>query len=434
MEIKQLKDYTLKPSVDGTEDILIQDNGVTKRVKTETILDAVDFSNYPTTQEMNTELNKKANQTYVNTELNKKANKTDVSKTITETVENIETKLLKKADTTDVNVELDLKANKTELHSHTNKTVLDGITSTNITNWNTAYNHSQTEHAPSNANKNVQVDWNNTDVNSDAYIKNKPNIPSKVSELINDSGFINEIPSEYITETELVAKNYATKTEIESQSFATESYVDDQILQAQLGAGVDLSSLISVSSNIVSDCNEWLTNGYTKTNNSTLNLPSECTDNSVYGILFFVTEDETQGTGIQMYFPVDGEYKGRMFVRSLKNMKQSGNEVIGLWSLIPTMDDVKKDELITNNVSNQTLTLTTDKYQTATLSNGDSIVLPSVTNFTEIHLFFKASSDLTLTIHSCKWQTVPNIKSNRTYEMIFTYVVDEWLGGIVEYE
>lgn len=32
--------------------------------------------------------------------------------------------------------ELDLKADKTELHSHINKTVLDGITSTNVDNWN----------------------------------------------------------------------------------------------------------------------------------------------------------------------------------------------------------------------------------------------------------------------------------------------------------
>ena len=32
--------------------------------------------------------------------------------------------------------ELGLKADKTELHSHINKTVLDGITSTNVDNWN----------------------------------------------------------------------------------------------------------------------------------------------------------------------------------------------------------------------------------------------------------------------------------------------------------
>ena len=56
-----------------------------------------------------------------------------------------------------------------------------------------AYEHSQTAHAPSNAQQNVQSDWNAT--SGDAFIKNKPKIPTKVGELTND-------------------KDYATKTEV----------------------------------------------------------------------------------------------------------------------------------------------------------------------------------------------------------------------------
>lgn len=41
----------------------------------------------------------------------------------------------------------------------------------------------------SGAEANVQADWSITDSESDAYIKNKPVIPTKTSELINDSGF-----------------------------------------------------------------------------------------------------------------------------------------------------------------------------------------------------------------------------------------------------
>lgn len=37
-----------------------------------------------------------------------------------------------------------------------------------------AYEHSQAAHAPANAQKNVQPDWNVTDTTDDAYIKNKP--------------------------------------------------------------------------------------------------------------------------------------------------------------------------------------------------------------------------------------------------------------------
>lgn len=37
---------------------------------------------------------------------------------------------------------------------------------------------------------NVQSDWNVTDTTSDAFIKNKPSIPTKTSDITNDSGFI----------------------------------------------------------------------------------------------------------------------------------------------------------------------------------------------------------------------------------------------------
>lgn len=40
------------------------------------------------------------------------------------------------------------------------------------------------------ANVNVQVDWNEQDSSKDEFIKNKPSIPTKTSDLTNDSGFI----------------------------------------------------------------------------------------------------------------------------------------------------------------------------------------------------------------------------------------------------
>lgn len=42
-------------------------------------------------------------------------------------------------------------------------------------------------------------------------LSNKPTIPTKTSQLTNDSNFLTEIPSEYVTETELNAKGYLTE-------------------------------------------------------------------------------------------------------------------------------------------------------------------------------------------------------------------------------
>lgn len=92
------------------------------------------------------------------------------------------------------------------------------------------------------------------------------------------------------------------------------------------------------------------------------------------------------------------------------------------------------DTLVTTNISGTTLSLTTDKYQTATVVDGTEITLPAVTSFREIHLFFNTTTDLTLILPSCKWQNgnTPTISANKTYEFIFTYTT-EWLGGVIEY-
>ena len=68
-----------------------------------------------------------------------------------------------------------------EMQVINNKDIIDQITQENINSWN---------------NKSTfDGNYNN--------LTNKPNIPTKVSNLQNDSGFITEIPNEYITETEL---------------------------------------------------------------------------------------------------------------------------------------------------------------------------------------------------------------------------------------
>ena len=211
-----------------------------------------------------------------------------------------------------------------------------------------------------------------------------PTVPTKISQLTNDSNFITSIPSEYITDSELNAKSYAT-----------ENYVTNAINNAQLGGGdsssVDLSvyalktelhnhtnkTVIDAITNdnltkwnkslpfedsYVADANAWLTNGYTKTSTSTTNLPSLCTGSDRWGVLFFIAENATNGTGTQVYYPIDGTYVGRVFVRSIKNRNPNGN-----WTVLSTFDGDY------NNLTNKPTIPTVTNDLTNTLkSNYDS--------------------------------------------------------------
>ena len=61
-----------------------------------------------------------------------------------------------------------------------------------------------------------------------SQITDFPSIPSKVSQLTNDSGFISSIPSEYVTDAELNAKGYLTEHQ-DISGKADVSYVDNKI-------------------------------------------------------------------------------------------------------------------------------------------------------------------------------------------------------------
>ena len=51
-------------------------------------------------------------------------------------------------------------------------------------------------------------------------------VPTKVSQLTNDSGFLTSVPSEYITETELNAKGYQNATQV-NNAITSKGYITD---------------------------------------------------------------------------------------------------------------------------------------------------------------------------------------------------------------
>ena len=113
---------------------------------------------------------------------------------------------LKNYDDTEIKNTLNNKANVSDLHSHENKTVLDDITSDKVN------------------------EWNNKSTFSGNYndLTNKPTIPTKTSQLTNDSG--------YLTQHQDLS-DYAKKSDLEVK--ADKSYVDSAI------ESVDVSSQLT---------------------------------------------------------------------------------------------------------------------------------------------------------------------------------------------
>ena len=97
-------------------------------------------------------------------------------------------------DDTTVHINSTERANFTDAynkrHTHSNKPIIDGITSTLVDNWNSAKTHADSAHAPSNAEANVieTVKVNGSALTSSSKAVNVT-VPTKVSQLTNDSGY-----------------------------------------------------------------------------------------------------------------------------------------------------------------------------------------------------------------------------------------------------
>lgn len=199
MASKQIKDFDLKESIDGLEDLLIQDSdGVTKRIKTSKLMDKIDLSNYYTKAEVDDLL--------ANTDLS--VDMADYYNKAT-----IDSLLAKKANATHTHSYNDL-TNKPTIPSvsglATKKELTDGLATKSGTTHNHDTLYSKLDHT--------------------------------------HSQYLTSIPSEYVTETELntqLAKK-ANVSDIPSlDGYATETYVQAKIAEASLGGGegVDLSGL-----------------------------------------------------------------------------------------------------------------------------------------------------------------------------------------------
>lgn len=103
-------------------------------------------------------------------------------------------------------------------YTDADKAIVDGVTTAlsgkvdknGTDSLMTADEHTKLSGIAAGAEVNVQSDWNEADSSSDAYIAHKPNIPTKTSDLTNDSGFIANTVDNLV--------NYYTKSQTYTQS------------------------------------------------------------------------------------------------------------------------------------------------------------------------------------------------------------------------
>lgn len=111
-------------------------------------------------------------------------------------------------------------------------------------------------------------------------------------------------------------------------------------------------AILYESDEAITDCNEWLTNGYAKTSTATSNLPPQCTGNDRWGVIFFIAENVEMGTGTQMYYPIDGDNKGRVFTRSLTRMAPGqGSPIEGEWYRLVIDEDISALEATVDSLN-----------------------------------------------------------------------------------
>lgn len=127
---------------------------------------------------------------------------------------------------------------QTASHSHANKEILDAITATFTTElktqYDTSYQHSQSAHAPVNAQENIieEIKVNGTKQNpNEKSVDIK--VPTKVSDLNNDSGFVST-DTKYTLETPTSAGNGTAKITLKGN----DSTSDDVVIKGSGAATV----------------------------------------------------------------------------------------------------------------------------------------------------------------------------------------------------
>ena len=96
-----------------------------------------------------------------------------------------------------------------------------------------------------------------------------------------------------------------------------------------------------------------------------------------------------------------------------------------------------ENKIVTVTPVDNKITLTLDKYQKANALNNAEIILPEVTDFTELHLFFDrdmSNDEMSIILpDNCRWRVDSNLQSSTSFELIAIYNTVHWFVNIVAY-
>lgn len=293
---------------------------------------------------------------------------------------------------------------------------------------------------------NVQSDWNEADNTADDYIKNKPTIPTKTSDLNNDSGFLD---SSDITVTQVQTTGTKIAT-IDVDGNSTDIYAPTGGGSYTEGDGIDITSnTISVDTtfteaqartNIASgDTFATILGKIKKWFSDIPNLFVNKTGDSMTGHLTMEGKDVILGTtglgsndsGDLVYLYGNGNEKMRIWAEDTYNdgvgpiyrvYKSDGTQLY--WGRLATLAEV--DGRVSKNGDTMTGTLTIDNGYQLAMSNGTKatrILKPPVgAGGSNDVIVYAPDKNGTLAIDSDipKWRTIilgtPTVSGNkRTY-------------------
>lgn len=225
------------------------------------------------------------------------------------------------------------------------------------------------------AQKNVQSDWNAT--SGDAFILNKPTIPTKTSQLTNDSNFLTEIP-------------IASGTKVGGIKVSTNS-----------GYSISNTGLFEL-------------NSATSTSKGIVSIGTGLTVNSGKVTLNTATSSNLGGVIV----PNNGTI----------SVDTSGNISVSDKVALKTDLDSKQDAITYSSSSSSSVTLTANSLiDLGTRSSAITVLLPSTANSDHKEYWFRFTADSTTAPSlslpsSVLWQDgkTPTIKPGETYEFCIT--------------